>query len=169
MVFSESGVTMTNETFLAALKATAKVACCASIISNISCQTQPKKNPQLTSMDEASSATQQPDDSTSNKSKPENPSISPIPEIKPIVPQSEEFVQCNETISNFFGKNPTPVPESTEIPKTVVDCCDLQANAIYDISTKWSNRNLCCDIFNWMGPAACTPWGPPMPPSHVSS
>ena len=153
---------MTNETFLSALKATAKIACCASIFTSVSCQTQQKKIPQPPGIDEPTP------EATETKNSP--PPVRLPPRMEQISPQSEAFLQCNETITSYFAKqDPKSIsPANEEIPKDVVECCDLQANIVPDMRAEWSNRNECCNIFNWMGPAACTPWGPPTPPKFHS-
>ena len=148
---------MNVDVFQAALAATARVACCAVLIS---CQKTPIQPEEPAPMMEH--ATQ----------KEEQPAAQPpIEELSPksrdLRPKgSTEFLACTPKIeAHLTAEQSTP---DLKMTKEVAACCDMQGNEV-DATTrlKWEHRDECCDILNWTGPAACTPWGPPTPPHMV--
>ena len=147
--------TMNFDTFIATLESTARIACCAGLVGSISCQTNKKNNTEVPPIEKETE--QKTNQSTNTVEKSNIPTINPKK-------KTEAFLKCDATISQFF-KTKESVPPTKEIPKEVMDCCQLQENHIQSMAVEWSNRFPCCTAFNWSGSAACTPWGPPMPPS----
>lgn len=50
----------------------------------------------------------------------------------------------------------------------LASCCNKIAAAFgddLDAAMTWEHRGACCEIVDWRGSLACTPWGPPTPPS----
>ena len=147
---------MQRESFTKALRATAKIACAASLL-NVGCKSK-------TPTEVASPAT----------STIEEPNIEENLELDPSSdPTEREFKECQPVIRAEFANDTFPMPE--EISQEVKDCCALTA-AYYDalsfktgdfsLNTEWENRNECCSALEWSdGSMACTPWGPPTPPS----
>lgn len=59
--------------------------------------------------------------------------------------------------------------ETTKLPEEARECCSTIAEH-FDASGlsfmgEWDTRGQCCDLLEWRGTSACTPWGPPTPPS----
>ena len=71
------------------------------------------------------------------------------------------LADCNVAVAATFSES-SPVPDAdTE------SCCQLIANYYdqhYEDLMEWEERNQCCDLLEWQGSMACTPWGPPTPP-----
>ena len=156
------GIKMQRESFTKALRATAKIACAASLL-NVGCK---NKAPAAVA---APTNTQ-----TSPIEQPlqESPD-SPFENDSNMDPTESEFKECQPVISATFANDAFPMPE--DISQEVKDCCALTA-AYYDalsfktgdfaLNTEWENRNECCSALEWSdGSMACTPWGPPTPPS----
>ena len=141
---------MKADIFQAALAATARVACCAVLVS---CQ-KPTKVPDNLSP-QMEHATQQ-----EEKPKAEKPPEEPkIPEF------STEFTACNQTIADFLKIEPIADQKPSD---EVLSCCTLQGNEVDKRQhLRWENRMDCCELLEWQGPRACTPWGPPTPPHLV--
>ena len=91
----------------------------------------------------------------------------------PSDPSQTEYTECIPVITEAFADDSFPMPN--EISQEVKDCCALTA-AYYDALTaktndfnlivEWENKDQCCSALEWSdGSMACTPWGPPTPPS----
>ncbi len=144
---------MNRESFNNALRATAKIACAASLL-QVGCRSK-------TSTEVATPQTKNAIENTN------------IP-IKNVTAQDgdDNFNNCQNIIKEAFATEEFPSRES--ISQEVKDCCTLTAeyydalaldNQIMDYSA-WEHRNECCSAVEWSdGSMACTPWGPPMPPS----
>ena len=68
---------------------------------------------------------------------------------------------CRASVADTFAVD-TPMPDAN-----TETCCQLIANYYdqhYDEMMEWEERNQCCDLLEWQGSMACTPWGPPVPP-----
>lgn len=145
---------MNSQVFQAALAATARVACCAVLVSCQKPVKAPVEPPPL--MEHPAQQEEKPVVSQE--------SIAPL---EPALPQpSTDFETCTPTIEQFVETKPTP---DQKTPNAVLDCCTLQGNEVDDKQgLAWENRSDCCHFLNWQGPFACTPWGPPTPP-HMSS
>ena len=138
---------MNADIFQAALAATARVACCAVLVS---CQ-KPTKTPENPSP-QMEHATQQE----------EKPAIEKTPEEPKIPEVSKEFAACDQTIKDFLKTDPAAEQKA---PEEVSACCTLQGNEVDERQHfRWENRMDCCELLEWQGPRACTPWGPPTPP-----
>ena len=140
---------MNAEIFQAALAATARVACCAVLVS---CQ-KPSKTPENPSPHMEHAAQQE-----------EKPAEQKTPEPK-LPEASQEFTACTQTITDFLKIEPVADQHPS---KEVQACCDLQGNEVDERQLlRWDHRMECCEILEWQGPRACTPWGPPTPPQMV--
>jgi hypothetical protein len=140
---------MNSQVFQAALAATARVACCAALVS---CQ-KPTKAPETPSpvMEHATQQEEKPMEQKREVSR----------EPEPLVP-SDAFQSCNPKIEQFLQTEPT---SDQQTPEDVLACCTLQGNEVDEKQgLAWENRAECCHFLNWQGPFACTPWGPPTPP-----
>ena len=141
---------MKKEVFQAALAATARVACCAALVSCQKPVHTTDGSPPL--MEHAAQ-------------KEEKPAEQTIPK-QPIVPKtSEAFASCNQTIDNFVKNSPS---DEQSVPEEVIACCTLQLDE-YEQRPDffWKNQMDCCAMLNWRS-RGCTPWGPPTPP-HMSA
>ena len=141
---------MNADIFQAALAATARVACCAALVS---CQ-KPPITPENPSPQMEHAAQQE-----------EKPVAEQQPQEPKIPEASKEFIACNQTIQDFLKIEPS---SEQQAPEAVLACCDLQG---YEVDQQrhlnWEHRMACCDFLEWQGPKGCTPWGPPVPPHMV--
>jgi len=156
---------MKRDSFTQALRATARVACAASLL-NVGCKVKtpsqvatPNTAPKTTN----TAAKQTPDTIRDS----ENSSD----------PTEETYAECQPFIKDIFAND--NFPEAESISQEVKDCCALTAayydalaiksgNGMYDYTVidGWKHRDQCCTAIEWSdGSTACTPWGPPTPPS----
>jgi len=80
-----------------------------------------------------------------------------------------QIQECEEIITDKFqDSTSTPIITSKE----VTDCCLLAIEYHTETSEdvfEWEYRNQCCEALDWpIDITACTPWGPPMPPTFAS-
>ena len=145
---------MKPTTFKQALKATARIACCAGIVGLTACDTKLESNGPDTDSSSADTAI-----ADADTAQPDN-------EI--FVPDEPNFEECMDAIDAGYAD-----PEFDT--SVLLDCCLLTTeqvgyDALYnDPEYADLNENCCSEIAN-QGEfsAACTPWGPPMPPSMCS-
>ena len=136
--------------FQSALQATARIACCAMLIS---CQKQ--NTPEQPPMKEHA---QQEQDQVQPAS------------TEPKSNHSAEYLACTEKIQAADKKSMENNTPPSEAGAEVLDCCNLQIdeNAKLDNNPfEWENYNFCCEAMSWQGSSACTPWGPPTPPAFA--
>ena len=164
---------MRKETFQKALRATARITCCASIFglgcdfdSKTETNTDTGSDNQDTN-DEDTTDTDTTDTDTTDTNDTEDSGTQPDPVY------DEE---CEVLISEAFP-DPTQWPDPETIAQEVKDCCQLAAEYYdsialqaddsidWDILYSWEYRDQCCEALEWQSDTlACTPWGPPMPP-----
>ena len=136
---------MNPKIFNEALRATARIACCAGIVGMVACQS--KADDSATS------------DDTSTVAQPEN---------QIVVPEEANFDECMEAIDAGFA-------DASFDTSTLLDCCMLTTEEVgyeelYNNPDYASlNENCCAEIAD-QGEfsSACTPWGPPTPPCMTS-
>ena len=137
---------MNQNSFNEALKATARIACCAGIVGLTACQTK---------VDDSASDL----DTSVADSQSENPIV---------VPEEPTFDACMEAIDAGYAD-----PEFDT--SVLLECCLLTTEEVgfeslyNDPQYADLNENCCEEIMNqgeWS--TACTPWGPPTPPSMCS-
>ena len=157
---------MQRQSFTNALRATAKIACAASLL-NVSCKSKTPTEVALPnnidSVDqEERSAGEFPEENLLSDSFPPDTD-----------PTDTQYAECKPIITEAFADDSFPMP--SELSQEVKDCCALTA-AYYDALTaktndfnlvmEWENKDQCCSALEWSdGSMACTPWGPPTPPS----
>jgi len=133
---------MNPNVFHEALRATARIACCAGLVSIVACQT--KTDDSSTTSDSAT------------PSEPENAIV---------IPEEPNFAECMEAIDAGYAD---PAFDTTAL----LDCCLLTTEEVgYDglyNDPEYANlqENCCAEIATaneFSG--ACTPWGPPTPPA----
>ena len=159
---------MKHEVFRAALEATARVACCATLIGSVGCQ--PKQQVDTKPVDKQSveTKTEVKIESEAEKTpeRTEDPRAAMIEAAKQNA--DSDFLACQEKVAEQLKKTAQSDPNQVW-PEEVVKCCDLQAQAV-DGNPELGilfEREACCFALNWQGSRACTPWGPPMPPKMV--
>jgi hypothetical protein len=148
---------MQRDSFTKALVATAKIACCASLL-NVGCRNKtPIETPEPApnSNDTTNIVEEAPTSSETNATEP--------------------FETCAPILTEGFADG--AFPDATTVSQEVKDCCALtaeyydnlaMANGVFDygVIDSWTERSQCCAVNNWNdGSMACTPWGPPTPPS----
>jgi hypothetical protein len=127
---------MRPDIFQKALLATARVACCASLLS----------------------ACQKPEAKISEPIGAPN-----TPESQPDAPMSLDECKAH-TASVFTAKTLAQNDETAACCRQVAASIDQGVDPSLT-STTWAERYGCCDLLGWNGSAACTPWGPPCPPA----
>ena len=156
---------MKKDVFLAALEATARVACCAALVGGVGCQ--PKKVQQInTPAVEEEKVEETREETPVEINKESDPLLNGMASAKKEA--SPTFIACQEKIDDFL-KNTSQNDPNQEWPKDIVNCCAEQAkevDASPDLEVLF-HRPECCDVLNWRGSRACTPWGPPTPPKMV--
>lgn len=131
---------MKPDIFQKALRATAQVACCALLLA---C---PKPTPT-------------PDEKTVT-AVPADPDRESDSAPAAAAPMSLE--QCKaHTNAVFTAKTEKEAPYTKECCQQIAQEQD-KANKFGD---GWPERSECCQLLDWRGSAACTPWGPPCPPA----
>ena len=159
---------MQRESFTKALRATAKIACAASLL-NVSCKT--RTSPEVATPKDSSVDLANQEDHTSSDPIEQADLPNQLPAEDD--PTETQYAECQPIITEGFAEESFPMPN--EVSQEVKDCCALTA-AYYDalgakttdfsISMDWESRDQCCSVLEWSdGSRACTPWGPPTPPS----
>ena len=148
---------MNPKIFNEALKATARIACCAGLVGLTACPKQPGDNTSDSSTDTQSENNFADTGDTASQ-----------PEDQIVVPEEPTFDVCMEVIEAGFAD---PEFDTSEL----LECCLLTTEevgfeALYnDPQYADLNENCCEEIMSqgeWS--TACTPWGPPTPPSMCS-
>jgi hypothetical protein len=159
-----------------ALSAAARVSCCAALIS-IACHRTPTDAPAPTDGEEleagaAPLVVAEPDPYASD------PELDPSLRPSPISAARLELERCQTEVTASVASGPLgPTSES---------CCRTIAKGVYDQAalegmdpdaaveqqirdnTVWNNvYNPCCSLIQY-SEAACSPWGPPTPPSQLA-
>jgi hypothetical protein len=147
---------VTRDSFVEALRATARIACVATIVGAPGCRAEPPQT--------ASNDPQAPPPVSPPESEPTAPRVTVDPGALPTdgsKPSFEALRACESKVATVFStSNAEPTPE-TKL------CCDALANEALDTggSEAWMNlRPRCCELLEW-ATIGCTPWGPPTPPS----
>jgi hypothetical protein len=138
---------MNPNVFQEALMATARIACCAGLVGLVACQTKT-------------------DDSASD---PDTAVADSQPEDQIVVPEEPTFDACMEAIDAGYSD---PNFDTSEL----LDCCLLTTeevgyDALYNDPQYADLNENCCEEIMTQGEfsGACTPWGPPTPPSMCSN
>jgi hypothetical protein len=159
-----------------ALSVAARVSCCAALIS-IGCHRSPTDSPEPVDDAELETATApvvvaEPDPYVSD------PELDPSLRPSPISSARLEIQRCQDEVAASVASGPLgPTSES---------CCRTLARAVYEqpslegmdaeaaaaAQTRdyeiWGNvYNPCCNLIDY-SESACSPWGPPMPPSQFA-
>jgi hypothetical protein len=140
---------MSPDIFQRALLATARVACCAAFIG---CASRPEEKKDSTPVIVAPTSTPVSAPVTVAASVPMSaPASTPT--------SATSLAACETNIKNVFVAKSAAPSEETKV------CCQQIAERVGFDTSKWAERDECCSLLNWNGSAACTPWGPPCPPS----
>jgi len=131
-VEDKPGETMSPDIMNEALRATARIACCAALIGCNPTISEPYVE------------------------------LSPADEYTDTDTAADPLEACRDAVAETFAEDLTPTAETE-------DCCQLIAEE-YDARELeglelWNERNACCQLLGWNGSMACTPWGPPVPPT----
>lgn len=157
---------MQRESFTKALRATAKIACAASLL-NVSCK---NKTPAEVATPDLNQTIEMGNESISSDTSVELQD--PI-ENEASTPSIAEYEACQPIIKEGFAEE--DFPSSENVSEEVKDCCALTAEYYdalssetgnFNVTMDWEHRHQCCSAIDWRGGTmACTPWGPPTPPS----
>lgn len=129
---------MRADIFNEALMATARVACCAALVGCVG-----KTQPVDTSLADSGANTDSPADTA-----------------------VDTLDECAEHVTNVFAASEPTTTDTTEA------CCqmiaeDYDSRDLEGMET-WTERDDCCELLEWQGSMACTPWGPPCPPAMTA-
>ena len=145
---------MRQTVFSSALLATARIACCAAIFA---CdEGDSKDDTALSSTDTALSSIDTALSSIDTASDSLDTGTSDIPSLP-------DWEECSEEVASDFT--------AETVDNDTAACCQLIAEH-YDTVMEtdveaivaWDTRSDCCELLEWQGSMACTPWGPPRPP-----
>ena len=180
---------MKRDSFTQALRATAKIACAASLL-NVGCRSKtasqvaaPNTNDTAetevsdTNEDTASNTNDTGSNTEDTGSNTEDTGSNTDDTGSNTSTAEEEYAECLPLIEEVFANG--DFPETDTISQEVKDCCALTAayydalaiesgDGMYDYTVieGWEYRDQCCTAIEWSdGSTACTPWGPPTPPS----
>ncbi|MEC8379922.1 MAG: hypothetical protein VXZ96_06360 [Myxococcota bacterium] len=155
---------MNPNTFQEALKATARIACCAGLVSIVACRTEPPKKTDDSFSSTGDTASAIDDTALSSGDTALYDSADSQIDDPITVPDPANFEDCMVAIDAGFSDDDFDT-------STLLDCCilttetvgydDLHNNPEYEDL----NENCCAEIAEqgeWS--TACTPWGPPTPP-----
>ena len=143
---------MSPDIFQKALLATARVACCAALLS-------------CTARTEAPPKTSDTASPPATEAKTPELTLKPLetaPVSAPVSAPSTEpsLASCQAHVQGVFVAKTTPQSDLTK------ECCQQVARSIpFDQTSSWAERDECCSLLGWNGSMACTPWGPPTPPA----
>ncbi len=135
---------MRSETHRRALIAAARIAAGAAILG--ACSGPAEVPPETTVVSEPTEA-------------PANPVPAPTP---------EEVLACTEMVDKADFKAEPLAAELLACCSTLAEDADNRAVA-GTLSQQFPHRNECCSALNWGGSMACTPWGPPNPPTMATA
>lgn len=80
-----------------------------------------------------------------------------------------QIQECEEVITDKFQDSTSSAIITS---RKVKDCCQLAIeyhSEILDDVFEWEYLTQCCEALDWpIDMTACTPWGPPMPPTFAS-
>ena len=148
---------MNQNSFNEALKATARIACCAGIVGLTACQTKVD--------DSASDLDTEVADSQSEDNFADTGDTASQPEDQIVVPEEPTFDACMEAIDAGYAD-----PEFDT--SVLLECCLLTTEevgfeSLYNDPQYADLNENCCEEIMTQGEwsTACTPWGPPTPPS----
>jgi hypothetical protein len=145
---------MSPEIFRKALLATAKVACCAALVG---CGSRPDTA--------ASTGKGEPAPIVAPATKPDEPGKPAAP--APVTPEpaakaGPTLQECGDhTTAVFTTKKEKEGPLTKECCQKIAEHMDKTPEAG---TASWKERGECCELLEWRGSMACTPWGPPCPP-----
>ncbi len=112
------------------------------------------------------------------------PKTSSAPAPESLLPAA--LATCDATLAAVFPAKPMPRDDAEqsewdtylaevearrsaarEQPEVIACCSDIAVSFGADIEAAvgWTEREDCCEVLNWQGSTACTPWGPPTPPA----
>ena len=147
---------MTPNIFNEALMATARVACCAGLVSIVACQ-------EKTTSTDDTAETDVPDTDETDTEQTDTEETDTESQI--IVPEEPTFEACMDAIEAGFN-------EPSFDTSSLLDCCLLTTeqvgyDALYSDPEYADLNENCCNLIAESGEfsSACTPWGPPTPPS----
>ena len=86
------------------------------------------------------------------------------PPLKPPAAFPDNFDSCKTALTSA-SKDPASF-NFEKIPENVDSCCAEYVKFLSD-NRRMSGEfhGFCCNVLDWQGGAACTPWGPPTPPA----
>ena len=152
---------MLESTKLSALESAARIAGLATIAGGLACQ--PKQAAPVAPVTPSPAAEPAPEES--NTAVPEIPALSEESvDLKPPAAFPDNFDSCKTALTSA-SKDPASF-NFEKIPENVDSCCAEYVKFLSD-NRRMSGEfhGFCCNVLDWQGGAACTPWGPPTPPA----
>ncbi|MCP4918343.1 MAG: hypothetical protein GY913_15645 [Proteobacteria bacterium] len=78
----------------------------------------------------------------------------------------DSLEECTEHVTEVFAEaSPAPSDATEECCQTITE--DYDTRDLEGMET-WTERDDCCELLEWQGSMACTPWGPPCPPAMAA-
>ena len=138
---------MTADLMQEALRATARVACCAALIGCGPAKAPPAQTP-------ATQATT-------------TPAEAPTDATESTTSAEPTLETCREHVAQTLGQDKRGTDETKACCVTIAEHYNKQH---LEGMQQWTERMACCELLDWSrGGLACTPWGPPVPPAMPSA
>ncbi|MFT4974757.1 MAG: hypothetical protein ACI8S6_000640 [Myxococcota bacterium] len=74
---------------------------------------------------------------------------------------------CEEIVAEDFSGGEVD-DDTAACCQTIAEHIDVELESGEKTDLNWEARGDCCELLDWTGSMACTPWGPPRPPSLAS-
>ena len=152
------GDKMDEQTMKKALEATARVACCSFLMGTISCHAKKVSTEQAPSNAEAAEPVE--------VLPPAEEITEPVELLRPpTVEYPDQLMSCVQQVNKelLVDKSETPSEQA-------IGCCYQLAGHVLKMDGhlfNWELIDVCCYLMDDIR-SACTPWGPPVPPTMVA-
>ena len=73
--------------------------------------------------------------------------------------------ECREHVTEVFADGAEPTDTTEACCQAIAEHYDEQDLVGIE---EWEERWACCELLGWGGTMACSPWGPPVPPAMPS-
>ncbi|MCB9743771.1 MAG: hypothetical protein H6740_14320 [Alphaproteobacteria bacterium] len=167
---------MTPQTFKMALRSTARVAAAAALVGCVPKTVTPDDSSAAVD-DSASSAddtqvsaddSSATDDSAAADDSASTDDSASSDDSASADDSADPLAECLDTVAAVFGEGGTGSPNDA-----TAECCQEIAEYwdsvnLEGMDANWATRFECCELLQWQGSLACTPWGPPCPPAMSS-
>ncbi|MCB9745830.1 MAG: hypothetical protein H6741_06415 [Alphaproteobacteria bacterium] len=161
---------MSPETFKLALRSTARVACAAALVGCVPKTVTPDDSSggaddtQVSADDSAATDDSALADDSAATDDSAAADDSAATDDSGATGDSGALAECWSEVDAVYGESGSGTPD-----EGTAECCQEIAEYWDSVNLAgmegWATRNECCELLQWQGSLACTPWGPPCPPA----